>query len=613
MHADLGAAIAAALQLDRAACVAAAAAFTWDAATSQFLAGLAPIGAAARATLPLGHSSAMIGRIGARARAAPDRRRQLMETADLSHHISRRFNEDLERVRSKVLGMGGFVEQQLHKAITALVEGDSSLGESVALDDYQVNNMEVQIDEDCSKILATRAPAAGDLRVIVAIIKTITDLERIGDEGEKIGYIASRLATMERPADKYREIKHLGRVVSEMVHDALDAFARMDVDSALRVARQDRLVDEEYEAIQRQSITFMMEDPRTIRRALDVMWVVRSLERIGDHAKNISEYVIYMVHGKDIRHTSLDDVERELRASAPDLRRPPAPPDAPLDPRALNRRTLNLAGFFACAGLLALCVVLAVSAGTGAVPAVHLPAHRGRLHRRVLPLAAVHHPQGNGRYAYAVLICARCARHRRCRRPPRVRAAPAAGFLALLRGAAGDPAEVHPGVRADQEGAHRQRGVRRGQLALPRPCHARVGAHLGARPWRARAVRQPQASRFASTLTYMRCRRSISATRTHSFTLWIDSLMTPSSTTSAPSGAMKRPSEVPPPVVSFGRVRRSPPPPHRRPPATASPGRYRTARPRRTTPGCSAPGGAAGSPRPSPSARRGSAAGSSAG
>src|SRR5246127_1108532 len=239
-----------------------------------------------------------------------------METADLSHHISRRFNEDLERVRSKVLGMGGFVEQQLHKAITALIEGDSTLGESVAMDDYQVNNMEVSIDEECSRILATRAPAAGDLRVIVAIIKTITDLERIGDEGEKIGYIASRLATMERPADKYREIKHLGRVVSEMVHDALDAFARMDVDSALRVARQDRLVDEEYEAIQRQSITFMMEDPRTIRRALDVMWVVRALERIGDHAKNISEYVIYMVHGKDIRHTSLDDVERELREAS---------------------------------------------------------------------------------------------------------------------------------------------------------------------------------------------------------------------------------------------------------------------------------------------------------
>ena len=213
--------------------------------------------------------------------------------------------------------MGGFVEAQLAKAITSLIEGDSSLGESVALDDLKVNGMEVTIDEECSRILATRAPAAGDLRVIVAIIKTITDLERIGDEGEKIGLIASRLATMERPENKYREIKHLGRIVSEMVHGALDAFARMDSEGALRVARQDRTVDEEYESIHRQCITFMMEDPRTIRRALDVMWVVRSLERIGDHAKNICEYVIYMVHGKDVRHTNLEDVERELRKAAP--------------------------------------------------------------------------------------------------------------------------------------------------------------------------------------------------------------------------------------------------------------------------------------------------------
>jgi len=240
-----------------------------------------------------------------------------METADLSHHISRRFNEDLESVRTKVLAMGGFVESQLAKAITSLIEGDSRLGESVALDDLKVNGMEVSIDEECSRILATRSPAAGDLRVIVAIIKTITDLERIGDEGEKIGLIASRLATMERPENKYREIKHLGRIVSEMVHQALDAFARMDAEGALRVARQDRVVDEEYESIHRQCITFMMEDPRTIRRALDVMWVVRSLERIGDHAKNICEYVIYMVHGKDIRHTNLEDVERDLRANAP--------------------------------------------------------------------------------------------------------------------------------------------------------------------------------------------------------------------------------------------------------------------------------------------------------
>lgn len=236
-----------------------------------------------------------------------------METSDLSHHISRRFNEDLERVRSRVLAMGGFVEQQLAKAVTALVEGDSALGETVARDDYQVNGMEVAIDEECQRILATRAPAAGDLRVIVAIIKAITDLERMGDECEKIGYIASRLAAQERPADKYREVKHLGRVVEDMVHDALDAFARMDAEAALRVARQDRLVDEEYEAIQRQGITFMMEDPRNIRRALDTMWIVRALERIGDHAKNLCEYVIYMVHGKDVRHVRLEDVEREIR------------------------------------------------------------------------------------------------------------------------------------------------------------------------------------------------------------------------------------------------------------------------------------------------------------
>ena len=238
-----------------------------------------------------------------------------MDASELGQHISRRFNEDLEGVRNRVLQMGGCVEQQLQRAVEALIEGDSRLGEEVARGDHKVNDMEVSIDEECSRILATRAPAASDLRLIVAIIKTITDLERIGDEGEKIAYIASRLAVMERPADRYREIKHLGRLAQHMVHDALDAFARLDADAALRICRDDRVLDDEYESIQRQCLTFMLEDPRTIRRALDVMWVARSLERIGDHAKNISEYVVYMVFGKDIRHTSLDDVEKELRAT----------------------------------------------------------------------------------------------------------------------------------------------------------------------------------------------------------------------------------------------------------------------------------------------------------
>ena len=236
-----------------------------------------------------------------------------MDSSNLGQHISRRFDEDLERVRSRVLQMGGFVEQQLQSAITALVEADSLLGERIAHEDHMVNQMEVSIDEDCSRILATRGPAASDLRLIVAILKTITDLERIGDEAEKIASIAARLADMERPADRYREIKHLGHLAQRMVHEALDALARLDADAALRVCRTDRVIDQEYDALQRQCITFMMEDPRAIRRALDVMWVARALERIGDHAKNICEYVVYLVHGKDIRHTSLEAIEQELR------------------------------------------------------------------------------------------------------------------------------------------------------------------------------------------------------------------------------------------------------------------------------------------------------------
>lgn len=235
-----------------------------------------------------------------------------METSDLSHHILSRFNADLEGVRTAVLQMGGLVEQQLQNGVQAVVNGDSRLGEEVARMDHKVNAMEVAIDDDCSRILATRGPTASDLRLIVAVIKTITDLERIGDETEKLGHTAARLASLDRSTDRYRELKHLGELVTQMVHGALDAFARHDTEAALQVARRDRIVDEEYEAIQRQGITFMMEDPRTIRRSLDVMLVARALERIGDHAKNICEYVIYMVLGKDIRHLSIEDVERQL-------------------------------------------------------------------------------------------------------------------------------------------------------------------------------------------------------------------------------------------------------------------------------------------------------------
>ncbi len=226
-----------------------------------------------------------------------------MEASNLTDHISRRFNKDIEDLRSSVLSMGGLVEAQLSRAIAAIVSGDSDLGLKVANDDYKVNNLEVSIDEECSRILATRAPAASDLRLIVAIIKTITDLERIGDEAEKIGFLASQLAAMDRPTDSYRELKYLGNHVAEMLRASMNAFARLDAAAALEVVKEDDKVDEEYEAITRQCITFMMEDPRSIRRFMNVTWAARSLERIGDHAKNIGEYIIYMVQGRDIRHT----------------------------------------------------------------------------------------------------------------------------------------------------------------------------------------------------------------------------------------------------------------------------------------------------------------------
>jgi phosphate transport system protein len=227
-------------------------------------------------------------------------------------HISRQYNTELEEIRSRVLQMGGLVEQQIEQAMVALVKGDVALGEAVIMDDTKVNKLEVTIDEECNQIIARRQPAASDLRLVVAVIKTITDLERIGDEAEKIARMAVRLAGEERPKNNYAEIQVLGQHVRQMVHDALDAFARVDVEAALRTAREDRKIDSKYEGAIRQLITFMMEDPRTISRVLDVIWAARALERIGDHARNICEYIIYFVKGRDVRHTSLEQIEKEI-------------------------------------------------------------------------------------------------------------------------------------------------------------------------------------------------------------------------------------------------------------------------------------------------------------
>ena len=235
-----------------------------------------------------------------------------MEVESLSQHTSRSFNKDLAGIHNLVLHMGGLVEEQFDRAVKAIAEADSELGLGVAETDRQVNEMEVRIDEECRRVLATRAPAAGDLRLIVAAMKTITDLERIGDEAEKIGELAARLATVKRPSTNFRELRNLARHVKGMIRDALDAFARLDIQQGLEVMKADKVVDEEYEAIYRQSLTFMLEDPRTITREMDVSWAARALERIGDHTKNICEHVIYMAHGTDIRHSSLKSIESEV-------------------------------------------------------------------------------------------------------------------------------------------------------------------------------------------------------------------------------------------------------------------------------------------------------------
>ncbi len=238
-----------------------------------------------------------------------------MDSEKFNQHISRKFNVELENLRTQVSNMGGLVERQLAEAVDAIVSGDSELGLEVAKRDIKVNRYEVEIDEECSRLLATRAPAAADLRLIVAVIKVITDLERIGDEAQRIGILAARLAAESQPLNRYDELKTLSEHVQEMVHDSLDAFTRLDAEDALRVVEEDKYVDEEYDMISRQCITLMMEDPRTIRRFMDVSWAARALERIGDHAKNISEYVIYLVQGKDVRHIEIEAVREQVERS----------------------------------------------------------------------------------------------------------------------------------------------------------------------------------------------------------------------------------------------------------------------------------------------------------
>lgn len=235
-----------------------------------------------------------------------------MDARELGQHISHQFDEELEGLRRKVMQAGGLVEGQLAAALSALADADVEAAKTVVADDYKINALEVEIDEQCTQILARRQPVAGDLRLIIACIKTVTDLERMGDEAVRIARMAARSGEAGTAVPhRQSEIRHLGLHVSRMLRDALDAFARTDTELAVAVVEEDHAVDREYESITRELITFMMEDPRSIPRALEVQWSARALERIGDRACNICEYVIYLVKGKDVRHTSLEQVQNE--------------------------------------------------------------------------------------------------------------------------------------------------------------------------------------------------------------------------------------------------------------------------------------------------------------
>lgn len=225
-----------------------------------------------------------------------------MDTNKVGHHISQQFDRELEDIRNKVLVMGGLVEQQIELAITAFSTGDMDLAEQVIQQDNQVNAMESAIDQECIQIIALRQPTAIDLRLLIAVIKILTEIERVGDQAKRIAQMAIHLTNDTAPADSYYELHHIGEMIKGMLHQALDAFARMNVEGIAELNDEDDNVNREYKGIVRQLVTKMMEDPRNITRSLDVLWAARALERIGDHSCNIGEYVIYMMKGEDVRH-----------------------------------------------------------------------------------------------------------------------------------------------------------------------------------------------------------------------------------------------------------------------------------------------------------------------
>tara|TARA_R110002110_G_scaffold66978_1_gene183057 strand:+ start:158639 stop:159364 length:726 start_codon:yes stop_codon:yes gene_type:complete len=227
---------------------------------------------------------------------------------NIDQHISRRFNQELETLRNKVLTMGGLVETQCRNAVDALIKGDGDLAEVVASSDAAINNLEVDINAHCMEILARRQPAASDLRMILSVIRMISDLERMGDEAEKIGRLALKLSGEHRKQSFYTEPNHLGQSVIAMLNGALDAYARLDVEAAINIASRDPEIDEEFESLTRLLLTHIMEEPKRVKNMLRVNWCARALERIGDHTVNICEEVVFLVKGSDVRHLSIEEI-----------------------------------------------------------------------------------------------------------------------------------------------------------------------------------------------------------------------------------------------------------------------------------------------------------------
>jgi phosphate transport system protein len=225
-------------------------------------------------------------------------------------HLSTQFDSELNGVSSRVMELGGLVESQIHQAIYALSTFSPEAADRVTENETRVNAMEIEIDRELSSIIARRQPTARDLRLLIAISKTTANLERVGDEAEKIARMVKSIvqsgAARSLPSTDLRVAADLA---SGLLRKALDAFARLDTAAAVSILKEDDQIDQEFDGFVRKLITYMMEDPRTISASLDLLFLAKAIERIGDHAKNIAEFIIYIVKGADVRHSSMDDVE----------------------------------------------------------------------------------------------------------------------------------------------------------------------------------------------------------------------------------------------------------------------------------------------------------------